>query len=289
MNEQQLKGIFVPVITPFQPSGELDIPSFERYIDTMVNRGVDGIVVNGTTGESPTVTTAELPLLMEAALRARGSRLHIPIVLGTGTNDTASTVSRTKLAGELGADAALVVVPYYNRPSQNGIIEHYRRAADTGVPLIAYEIPQRTGVRSTAETILTILSLEGVIGLKDSSGGVALMTELARHTTKPVLSGEDESFLAMLGSGAQGGMMASASIRTESFIEVFTLFQSGKLTEAREAFGQLLPLVRLLFQEPNPAPIKWLMAEQGLIASDAVRLPLTGITAELQKLLAEWV
>ncbi|MFF2092425.1 4-hydroxy-tetrahydrodipicolinate synthase [Paenibacillus sp. NPDC058174] len=289
MNEHQLKGIFVPVITPFQPDGELDIPSFERYIDTLLQRGVNGIVVNGTTGESPAVTTAELPILMEAALRVRGSRLHIPIVLGTGTNVTASTVSRTRLAGELGADAALVVVPYYNRPSQKGIIEHYRRAADTGVPVIAYEIPQRTGVRSTAETILSILSLEGVIGLKDSSGGVALMTELARHTTKPVLSGEDESFLAMLSSGAQGGMMASASVHTESFLEVYALFQNGKLTEAREAFGRLLPLVRLLFQEPNPAPIKWLLAEQGLIASDEVRLPLTGITDELKSLLTKWI
>ncbi|MUT66562.1 4-hydroxy-tetrahydrodipicolinate synthase [Paenibacillus sp. NEAU-GSW1] len=285
-NERQLSGIYVPIVTPFLPAGGLDLEAFERYVDEMLNRGVHGLVINGTTGESPTVSLEEMSALMSAALRVRSERRHVPIVLGTGTNDTASTVIRTQLAGELGADAALVVTPYYSRPSQAGIVEHYRLAAETGTPVIAYEIPSRTGVRMTAETALSVLELDGVIGMKDSSGGVELMNRLARHTAKPVLCGEDESFFAMLCCGAQGGMLASANVRTDAFLEVYDRFQAGNLPDAREAFGRLLPLIRLLFQEPNPAPIKWLLAEQGVIASDFIRLPLTPITEELRRQLA---
>lgn len=289
LKEQDLQGIYVPVVTPFLANGELDLASFELYVGKLLGDRVNGIVVNGTTGEAPTVTVEELTSLVTSAV-ALGKTKNSPVIVGTGTNDTTSTVRRTALAGELGADAALVVVPYYSKPSQEGIIEHYRQAASTSVPVVAYEIPSRTGVRLTPDTVRAILELDGVIGMKDSSGGVELMLELSRSGShKPVLCGEDAYFHTMLCCGAAGGILASANIRTSSFVQVYEQIRQGQLEASRQSFLTLLPLIRLLFEEPNPAPLKWLLAEQGIIASDTVRLPLTPISERLQQHLASWL
>ncbi|TBL81796.1 4-hydroxy-tetrahydrodipicolinate synthase [Paenibacillus thalictri] len=288
LNEQDLRGIFIPVITPFTPSGELDLDSYRTYAGHLVKQRIQGLVVNGTTGESPTVTWEEAAALLQATKElAKGQ--HIPVIMGTGTNDTAATVRRTEQAGLLGADAALVVVPYYSRPSQAGIIEHFRQAARVGIPVIAYEIPYRTGVKVTVDTMREILEIDGVIGLKDSSGGTELVSELTRFDSKPVLCGEDAYFYTSLASGASGGMLASANVRTNDFAEVYRLAQSGRFLDAKRAFDTLLPLIRLLFREPNPCPVKWLLSRQGLIASSAVRLPLCPITSSLEHELAAYV
>lgn len=289
LKEQDLRGIYVPVVTPMRADGELDLASFEPYVRQLLEDGANGIVVNGTTGEAPTVTLEEMAALTAAA-RSVCLPANKPVVVGTGTNDTASTVRKTAFAGELGADAALVVVPYYSRPSQEGIIEHYRQAAGTGLPVIAYEIPARTGVRLAPDTVKAILDLDGVIGIKDSSGGIELMLELARSGNhKPVLCGEDIYFHAMLCSGAAGGMLASANVRTSSFVEVYEQLMQDRLAASRQSFLTLLPLIRLLFQEPNPAPLKWLLARQGSIASDHIRMPLTPVSEELQQQLSSWL
>jgi 4-hydroxy-tetrahydrodipicolinate synthase len=220
-------------------------------------------------------------MLVEAAKeRMQGKR--IPIVVGPGTNDTASTLKRTELAGDIGADAALVVVPYYSRPSQEGIIEHFSRTAQVGLPVIAYEVPARTGVRLTVSTARKILELDGVIGLKDSTGGPELVSELTRLGSKPVLCGEDANFYIALSAGASGGILASANIHTDAFIEVFELTLEGRFREAKISFDRLLPVIRLLFQESNPSPLKWLLSRQSVITSDTVRLPMTSITRELE-------
>ncbi|QYR20206.1 4-hydroxy-tetrahydrodipicolinate synthase [Paenibacillus sp. sptzw28] len=281
LDEHNVKGIFVPVVTPFLPSGELDLISFQNYVDGLLKSDIQGLVINGTTGESPTVSWEEVILLVEAAKeRMQGKR--IPIIVGTGTNDTASTLKRTELAGNIGADAALVVVPYYSRPSQAGIIEHFRMAAQVGLPVIAYEVPARTGIRLTVSTARNILELDGVIGLKDSTGGPELLTELTRLGSKPVLCGEDANFYAALCAGASGGILASANIHTDAFIDVFQLVLHGRVQEAKITFDRLFPLIQLLFQESNPAPLKWLLSRQSVITSDTVRLPMTSITRELQ-------
>ncbi|MCK9857892.1 4-hydroxy-tetrahydrodipicolinate synthase [Paenibacillus sp. ATY16] len=285
----EMKGIYVPVVTPMGAGGEVDIRSFESYVKQLVEDGVNGIVVNGTTGESPTVTLEEMAALTAAARLVCGP-MNRPVIVGTGTNDTASTVRKTAIAGELGADAALVVVPYYSRPSQEGIIEHYRQAASTGLPIVAYEIPSRTGIRLAPDTVRAILDLDGVIGIKDSSGGIELMIELASSGDhKPVLCGEDRYFHAMLCCGAAGGMLASASVRTTAFVEVYEQFMLGQLEASRQSFGALLPLIRLLFREPNPAPLKYLLARQGSIASEHIRLPLTPVSEELRQQLNAWL
>lgn len=282
LQEQDLRGIYVPAVTPFHPDGTLDLESFRRHVEQLLEDGVHGLVVNGTTGECPTVSTEELEAVTRAAVEA-GARHRTPIVVGTGTNDTSSTVRRTELARKLGADAVLIVVPYYSKPSQEGIIAHFSHVADAGIPVIAYEIPSRTGVQLSVDTARTILAIDGVIGMKDSSGGIELITELSRYNTKPILCGEDAYFYAMLCSGAAGGMLASANIHTSAFLEVYHQFQRGQLSDCKRSFDKLVPLIRLLFQEPNPAPVKALLAARGIIASDTLRLPLTSVTDHLRQ------
>jgi 4-hydroxy-tetrahydrodipicolinate synthase len=186
------------------------------------------------------------------------------------------------MAGLLGEDAVLVVMPYYSRPSQEGILEHFRKVAQVGVPIIAYEVPSRTGVQLTADIIIRIMDLNGVIGLKDSSGGIGLISELTRLGTKPVLCGEDIYFHAMLSQGACGGILASANVNTHAFINVYRLTSTGDFIKAKKAFDLLVPLIQRLFQESNPSPLKWLLARQGIISSDTLRLPMVSITKELQ-------
>jgi 4-hydroxy-tetrahydrodipicolinate synthase len=288
MDEGNVKGIFVPVITPFLINGELDLDSYRSYVARLLEHNIQGVVINGTTGESPTVSWEEVTSLMKVTNEQMREK-PVPIVIGTGTNDTLSTVRRTELAGKLGADAALVVVPYYSRPSQEGIIAHFRRAAEVGVPIIVYEIPSRTGVRLSVDTVRTILEINGVIGLKDSSGGIELVSELTRVGSKPVLCGEDAFFHSMLSAGASGGILAAANLETDTFIEVLRLADTGRFKDAKKMFDLLLPFIRLLFEESNPAPLKWVLARQGLITSEAVRLPMSPITHRLQMRLEQMV
>lgn len=283
LTEQQIQGIYVPVITPFTKDNQLDIPSFRNYITHMANSGIHGLVINGTTGESPTVSWDEVEQLVQVTKETLQSiNKSIPIVVGTGTNDTASTVKRTQMAGELGADAVLVVTPYYNRPTEEGIYEHFRVTAEVGVPIIVYEIPARTGVRVSVDTMKRIMNLDGVIGLKDSTNGVELMSELVRSGSKPILCGDDAFFYDMLSEGAAGGMLASANINTEQFIEVYDRYKNGDKEGSRELFTRVAPFIDHLFAEPAPAMIKWLLVNQGIITSDQLRLPLMPASEQLK-------
>lgn len=291
LREENVRGIFVPVVTPFSPDESLDETSYERYLEGLLAHDIQGLVINGTTGEAPTVSWGEVRELVRRTkdVMARKGR-SIPVVVGTGTNDTRSTVNRTELAGALGADAALVVVPYYSRPrpSQTGILEHFRRAAQTGLPVIAYEVPYRTGVRLSVDTAAAILALDGVVGMKDSSGGTELVSTLKQlGIRKPILCGEDKYFLSMLNEGAIGGILASANISTKTFVETYRQFRDGNTAQAASTFDSLAPLIDLLFQDSNPAPLKWLLSHQGILASDTLRLPLLPISGELRKHLAK--
>ncbi|KZE75341.1 4-hydroxy-tetrahydrodipicolinate synthase [Paenibacillus elgii] len=287
LTQEQLTGVYVPIVTPFDSSGAVDLTSFERHVRWLADRGIHGLVVNGTTGESPTVAWEEVEALVKTAKNAVGGKL--PVIVGTGTNDTASTVKRTELAGRLGADAVLVVVPYYNRPSQEGIATHFRKAAEVGIPVIAYDNPSRTGVGLTAQTAEAVLELDGVIGLKDSSGGIQLLTELSRLSSKPVLCGDDSYAYAMLCCGAKGGILTASNVVPEALVEMHRQFAEGDSNGAKQTFEGLLPLIRLLFKESNPAPVKWILAHRGIISSEALRLPMTSISAKLgQELEAYW-
>lgn len=288
LTEQQLTGVYVPVITPFQEHGELDLASFHQHIRRILDANIQGLVINGTTGESPTIQAEEVELLMAAA-RTACDGTSIPLVLGAGTNDTFSTVRNIERAGRLGVDAVLVVVPYYSRPSQQGIIEHFRRATEVGVPVILYEIPHRTGIALTLDTVRTILDLDGVIGMKDSTPTAELVSQLTSFDSKPVLCGEDSLALPFLQAGAKGIMSASANVRTDQFVELCQRFYEGSHERAEQLFHELLPLIKLLFKEPNPAPLKWMLSEQGVIESNTLRLPLMPISPALEQNLSLYV
>jgi 4-hydroxy-tetrahydrodipicolinate synthase len=290
LKEQDLQGLYVPIVTPFDEEFEVDAASFYNQAYNLFQDEIDGLVVNGTTGESPTITKDELGVLFATAQAARdAAHVDVPLIVGTGTNDTRSTVRKTAEAGKLGAEAALVVVPYYNKPSQQGIIEHFRQVAGVGVPVILYDVPHRTGVTLELDTVRTILDIDGVIGMKDSTPNTGLVTELTRVGSKPVLCGEDTLLYAALQSGAKGVMSASANVETERFVSFIRSFVSGAQEDSRREFEELLPLIRLLFQEPNPAPIKWLLHQQGVIGSGALRLPLLPVTEGLQARLSAYL
>ncbi|MZQ81800.1 4-hydroxy-tetrahydrodipicolinate synthase [Paenibacillus sp. 5J-6] len=290
LKEKDLHGVYVPIITPFDEEGELDAASLYNHAYNLFQDGIDGLVVNGTTGESPTITGDELGVMFATAQAARdAAHVQVPLVVGTGTNDTRSTVRRTEEAGKLGADAALVVVPYYNKPSQQGIIEHFRRVASVGVPVILYEVPHRTGVKLELDTIRAILELEGVIGMKDSTPNTQVVSELAGMGSKPILCGEDSLLYNALQSGAKGVMSASANVETERFVAFYRYFLAGQQEKSKELYEELLPLIRLLFQEPNPAPLKWLLAQQEVIESGTLRLPLLPVTEGLRAKLASYL
>jgi 4-hydroxy-tetrahydrodipicolinate synthase len=284
-------GVFVPVITPFLQSEELDLESYRRYLGGLIQHDIQGLVINGTTGEAPTVAWEEVVQLVQATKQLIGEKKQqqMPVIIGTGTNDTVSTVRRTESAAEIGADAVLVVVPYYSKPSQEGIIKHFQKVTEVGVPVIVYEIPSRTGVRLTMETARRIMNMNGVVGLKDSSDSFALLSELNRHGAGPVLCGDDINYYAKLKQGAAGGILASANVNTQAFNDVYRLVQWGDDLSAKQFFDQQIPLIRKLFQESNPAPLKWILARKGIIATDQLRLPMTqvskGLEDELEQLL----
>jgi len=290
LSEENVRGIFVPVVSPFSSDESLDVTSYNRYVEGLLVHDIQGLVINGTTGEAPTVSWEEVRELVRQTKNVLSKMgKSIPVVVGTGTNDTRSTVKRTALAGALGADAALIVVPYYNRPSQKGILEHFLRASQTGLPVIAYEVPYRTGVRISADTAEEILALDGVVGMKDSSGSTGLIKELKRRgVTKPILCGEDAYFLEMLTHGAAGGVLASANFRTEMFIETYQQYRDGNTAQAASTFDAIVPLINLLFRDSNPAPLKWLLSQQGILKSDTLRLPLSPVSGELKKQLTYW-
>jgi dihydrodipicolinate synthase len=283
LTERDLTGIYVPTVTPFLPNEELDLVSYCRYLEKLLSHDIQGLVINGSTGEAPTMMWEEVATLVHAT-RDVLRKLHrqLPLIVGTGTNSTFTTVQRTEQAAQLGVDAVLVVTPYYNRPPQEGVLEHFRRVAQVGVPVIAYEIPSRTGIHLTVDTVRRVLDLNGVIGLKDSSGSLDLISKLAPSQTKPILCGDDPHFYSLLEHGASGGILASANLQTDTFLQVSKLAEQGELSKARQLFDSLVPLISKLFQESNPAPIKWVLAKQGILSSDTLRLPMSPISRELQ-------
>lgn len=288
LQARDLHGIYAPVITPFLPNEELDLDSYRKHVQELLQHNIQGIIVNGTTGESPTVSWEEVVQLFQVTKEVvQESGKQLPLIIGTGTNSTVSTVKRTELAGELGADAVLIVTPYYNRPPHAGVIEHYRRASQVGVPVIAYEVPHRTGLRLNADTVKAVLDLDGVIGIKDSTGSLDLLHELTKGDTKPVLCGDDVLFLSMMQHGATGGILASSMIQTEKFVEVYELAKQGDFAQAQTKFDSLVPMIQKLFQESNPAPIKWILTQQGILSSDTLRLPMSPISQGLQHELIE--
>ena len=276
-----IEGVWLPVITPFV-NGAVDLAGYERLLEHYLARGVTGIFPIGTTGESPTLDEDEMEALVERTVRVVAGR--VPVFVGVGGNATAKVVRALKRLERYPFEGIVSVCPYYNRPTQDGLYAHFARIAEaTSREILIYNIPYRTSVNLANDTLLRLAELPNLVGVKDSSGNLAQSLDLLRRRPRgfAVMTGEDGSFYTMLAHGADGGILASAHLETERFVEVCERMRANDHRGARAAWASLEPLIPLLFAEANPMPIKHSLWRQGLIASPECRLPLTAVSAEL--------
>lgn len=270
-------GIWVPLVTPFH-HGEIDFPALQTIARKMAQAGVAGLVVCGTTGEAAALTELEQLAVLDAVLKAAPD---CPVVMGLAGNNLRASLGMLKQLEAMPIAGLLVPPPYYIRPSQAGIVEYFEALADAApAPLVIYNIPYRTGVVIERQTIDVIARHERVVAIKDCGGSAALTMDLIRDAQLAVLAGEDEQIFSTLCLGGAGAIAASAHIRPDLFVRLAQLAQAGQLDQARKIFYDLLPMIRLLFAEPNPAPVKEALALMGLMRNE-LRSPMKSATPEL--------
>jgi 4-hydroxy-tetrahydrodipicolinate synthase len=275
-----IKGSLVAIVTPMHGDGSLDLPGLRKLIDWHIAEGTDGIVIVGTTGESPTVSVEEHCELIKVAVEHTAKR--IPVIAGTGGNSTAEAIELTHFAKKVGADASLQVVPYYNRPTQEGMYQHFKKIAESvDLPVILYNVPGRTVADMSNETTLRLAQVPGIVGIKDATGNIGRGSDLLRLAPKSfaVYSGDDPTAMALMFCGAQGNISVTANVAPRAMHKLCVAAMTGKVSEAVEINNKLLPLHNKLFVEPNPVPVKWALAQMGLMSS-GIRLPLAPLGAE---------
>lgn len=279
-----LTGSFVAIATPMRDGGGLDLPAFRKLLDFHVDNGTAGIVVVGTTGESPTVNVDEHRLLIKTAVEHVAGR--VTVVAGTGANSTQEAVELAAYAADVGADCQLSVVPYYNKPTQEGLYRHFRTIAErVALPLILYNVPGRTVADLATETTLRLAQVPGIIGIKDATGDMARGSELLKALVDAgrgdfaVLSGDDLTGLALMLLGGHGVISVTANVAPSLMAQMCAAALAGDTLAARNFNNRLLTLHRRLFVEANPIPVKWALAEMGLIANE-LRLPLVPLSPQ---------
>ena len=281
-----LHGVGTALVTPFRGAA-VDLDALERLALRQIEEGVDFLVPCGTTGESPTLTDAERIQVIERTVDAAGGR--VPVVAGTGTNDTPHSIAMTNAARQAGATACLAVAPYYNRPTQEGIYRHFRSMIDEGgLPAVLYHIPSRSGISIDVKTVRRTAEGGGVVGLKET-GGVDRVTHLRRETDVPIFSGDDGLTLPMMALGAVGVVSVVSNLEPARTVRWVRAAARGDVEEARKIHDALAPLVEALFLESNPAPIKVALTLRGLLEDGGVRLPLVAPTAATRARLAALV
>jgi 4-hydroxy-tetrahydrodipicolinate synthase len=276
-----LRGAFTALVTPFTANGSLDEAAFRRLVRWQILAGIAGLVPCGTTGESPTLSSDERERLIAATVEVaaeRPSRARIRVVAGTGTNDTAATIRATRRAAELGADAALVVAPYYNRPDSRMIEAHFRAIADEGdLPIVVYNVPSRTGANVDAETFLQLAEHPRVIGVKEASGNLEQIALICRDRPRDVavLAGDDAWTLPILALGGDGVVSVASNEIPGELVSLCAAALAGDWETARRVHERWLPLFLGNFRGgPNPVPAKAALVLMGLLGSDMVRAPL---------------
>lgn len=274
-----LRGAFTALVTPFTQEGEIDEPALTALLARQLDGGIHGLVPVGTTGESPTLSSDEDARVIEItieAVRSRGLAGKVPVVAGTGSNDTRTVVMATQRAAALGADAALVVAPYYNKPDQRMLEAHYRTVADEGgLPIVVYNVPGRTGTNVSAETVLSLARHPGIIALKEASGDLEQIMTIVRDRPAgfSVLSGDDSWTFAMMALGADGVISVASNEIPGPMAALCAAANAGDWDGARALHEEWLELMRINFISPSPVPVKAALAEMGLI-SDVLRAPL---------------
>ncbi len=275
-----IQGSLVAIVTPMHADGSLDLPALRRLIDWHIAEGSDGIVIVGTTGESPTVSVEEHCELIRLAVEHTAKR--IPVIAGSGGNSTAEAIRLTRYARDVGADASLQVVPYYNRPTQEGMYRHFRAIAEAvELPVILYNVPGRTVADMSNDTIVRLASVPNVIGVKDATGNIARGIELLRlvDSSFAVYSGDDATAMALMLCGGRGNISVTANVAPRAMRALCQAAMNSRVQEAIDLNNRLLPLHLKLFCEPNPLPVKWALQEMGLIGT-GIRLPLVPLADE---------
>ena len=284
-----MNGVWVPLVTPFR-DGKVDLPSYRRLVEHYLAQGVSGLFPLGTTGESPTIDDDEAEAIVEATLEIVADRL--PVYVGVGGNATHKTIKMLHRLERYRFPGIVSVCPYYNRPTQDGMRQHFIAISEATDRRIAiYNIPYRTSVNLANDTLLRLAELPNIVGVTDSSGSLAQSLELlaAKPAGFSVLTGEDALFYTMLCHGAEGGILASSHLATKRFLSVYDRIAANDHQGARLLWARLARMMPLLFQEANPMPLKYCLWRQGLIASPECRLPLAGVSDGLAKALDELV
>ena len=280
----RFQGSMVALITPMHPDGSLDLDSFRKLIDWHVSEGTDALVVVGTSGESPTVDFDEHAEVIRVAVEHANGR--IPVVAGVGGNSTAEAIELSQHAKRVGAQAGLSVVPYYNRPTQEGMYQHFRKAAETvDLPVILYNVPGRCVADMSNETVLRLAQVPNIIGIKDATGDIARAGLLFRDLPKDfvVLSGDDPTAAALMLLGGHGNISVTANVAPRLMSELCHAAMSGDVPRTRELNARLAQLNKVLFVEPNPIPVKWALAEMGM-TNLGYRLPMVPLSEQHHQL-----
>ena len=275
-----ITGSIVAIVTPMHEDGSLNLPCLRKLVDFHVQEGTDAIVIVGTTGESPTVDVEEHQELIRVAVDQAAGR--IPVIAGTGANSTSEAIEMTEFAKKVGADAALSVVPYYNKPTQEGLYRHFKAIAEAvDIPVILYNVPGRTVADLGNETTLRLAQIPNVVGIKDATGNMERAAELINRAPEgfSVFSGDDGTACALLLLGGKANISVVANVAPRMMHEMCMAAVSGNVMKARELNFRLSALSRQLFCEANPIPVKWACQQMGLMEG-GIRLPLTPLSAD---------
>lgn len=275
------RGSIVALATPFQENFEVDYDAYGRMIDFQLEHGTDGIVPCGCTGEAATLAHEEQEAVIRFCIERVAGR--VPVIAGTGSNNTAEALRLTKFAKEAGADGALLITPYYNKPTAEGQIAHYTYIADrVEIPIMLYNVPGRTGTKIMPETIAAMSKHKNISSVKEACGSVDQVSQIIAQCDITVLSGDDSLTLPMMVVGATGVVSVVANIMPRESADLCKAFDAGNLARAKELHYAMLPVVGGLFLESNPMPVKWALSKMGL-CKNVLRLPLTPIKADTEK------
>lgn len=285
------KGSLVPIVTPFK-EGEIDEKGFRNLIEFHIKSGTDAIIPCGTTGESATLTHKEHEKLINICVEAVNHR--VPVIAGTGSNSTAEAIKLTAYAKKAGADGSLLITPYYNKPTQEGLYQHYQAIADeTDLPLILYNVPSRTGVNLLPETVAKLSEVLTIVGIKEATGSLRQICEIIHLCGEKcsVFSGDDFTNYPILAVGGKGIISVTANIVPDKIATMWDAFEIGDFNKSREIHYQLLPLHNAMFLETNPIPVKTALGLMGKISPE-MRLPLSPISQnnleKLKKIMAKY-
>lgn len=273
------EGCYVAMVTEFK-GGRVDLDGMHANAERLIAGGVNGLVPVGCTGEAATLSVDERKDVIEAVIAARGGNKSVKVIPGTGTNATDTSVELTQVAADLGADGAMLITPYYNKPTQAGLTKHYETvAAEVKIPIVLYNVPGRTGVNMLPDTVHALAAIDNIVAVKEASGSLDQVSRILRSTTIDVLSGDDSLTLPMMAVGAKGVVSVAGNVAPSHVADMVSSFLAGDVEEARRIHLRLLPLFHVLFVETNPGPVKAALRLMG-VGSGELRLPLVPISGE---------